>query len=175
MILFGDIEHKPGPKDEKYLPLCHWNLNSIASHNFAKISVLKAFNTTKNFDFICLSESYQDSTISPDNKNLCLDGYKLIRADHPKNIKQDGVCIYYRETLPLKIIQINYLPECLVGEINHDNEKIFIVILYRSPSQTTDEFDEFLRGFQGVIDNINQCNPYFTVITGDFNARCNRW
>ena len=50
-----------------------------------------------------------------------------------------------------------------------------MVILYRSPSQSTDEFDDFLRGFEGIIDNINQCNPYFTLITGDFNARCNRW
>ena len=175
LILCGEIELNPGQKDAKYLSLCHWNLNSIAAHNFAKISTLKAFNTTKNFDFICLSESYLDSTISSDDKNLCLDGYKLIRADHPKNIKQGGVCIYYRETLPLKIIQINYLPEYLVCEINYDNKKIFIVILYRSPSQTTDEFDEFLRGFEGLIDNISQCNPYFTVITGDFNARCNKW
>ena len=103
---------------------------------------------------MCLSDSYLDSTILSDDKNLCLDGYKLIRADHPKNIKRGGVCIYYRETLPLKIIQINYLPECLVCEINYDNKKIFIVTLYRSPSQTTDEFDEFLQGFEGVIDNI---------------------
>ena len=47
--------------------------------------------------------------------------------------------------------------------------------MYRSASQSTDEFDEFLRGFEGVIDYINQYNPYFTLITGDFNARCNRW
>ena len=175
LILCGDIEPNPGPKDAKYLSLCHWNLNSITAHNLAKVSALKAFNTTKNFDFICLSESYLDSTISSDDKNLCLDGYKLIRADHPKNIKQGGVCIYYRKTLPLKIIQINYLPECLVCEINYDKRKIFIVTLYRSPSQTADKFNEFLSGFEGVIDSINQCNPYFTVITGDFNVCCNRW
>ena len=118
-------------------------------------SALKAFNKTKNFDFICLSESYLDSTLSSDDKNLCLNGYKLIRADHPKNLKQGGVCIYYRETLPVKTIQLNYLPECLVCEINYDNKKIFFVTLYRSPSQSNDEFDEFLRGFEGVIDYIN--------------------
>ena len=87
LILCGNIELNPGPKDAKYLSLCHWNLNSIAAHNFAKVSALKDFNTTKNFDFICLSDSYLDSTISSDDKNLCLDGYKMIRADHPKNIK----------------------------------------------------------------------------------------
>ena len=175
LILCDGIELNAGPKDAKYLSLCHWNLNSIAAHDFAKVSALKAFNTTKNFDFICLSESYLDSTISSDDKNLCLDGYKLIRADHPKNIKQGGVCIYYRETLPVKIIQLSYLPECLVCEINYDNKKIFIITLDRSPSQSTDEFDEFLRILERIVDNINQYNTYFTLITGDFNARCNRW
>ena len=148
LILCGDIELNPGPKEAKYLSLCHWNLNSISVFDFAELSAIKAFNTTKNFDFICLSESYLDSTISPVDKNLCLDGYKLIRATHPKNIKQVGVCIYYRETLPVKIIQLNYLPECLVCEINYNNKKIFIATLYRSHSQSTDAFDEFVRGLK---------------------------
>ena len=121
LILCGNIELNPGPKHAKYLSLCHWNINCIAAHKFAKVSAFKALNTTKNIDFICLSESYLDSTTSSDDKILCLDGYKLIRADHTKSIKQDGVCICYEETLPLKIIQINYLPECLVCEINYDN------------------------------------------------------
>ena len=99
----------------------------------------------------------------------------MICSDHPKNIKQGGVCIYYRETLPVKTVQINYLPECLVCEVNYKNKKIFIVTLYRSPSQNDDEFDEFLRSFESVIDHINQSNPYFVLITGDFNARSSSW
>ena len=128
LILCGDIELNPGPKDSKYLSLCHWNLNSIASHDFTKVSALKAFNSTKYFDFICLSKSYLDSTIFLDGQLFCLDGYKLIRADHPKNIKQGRVCIYHRKTLPVKNIQLNYLPEYLVCEINY--KEIFIVTLY---------------------------------------------
>ena len=87
MILCGDIEIKPGPKDAKYRSLYHWNLNSIAAHDFAKIIALKAFNTTKKVDFICLSESYLDSTISSDDKNLGLDDYKLIPVNYAKKIK----------------------------------------------------------------------------------------
>ena len=73
-----------------------------------KISILYVF-----YILYVLSESYLNSTISSDDKNLCLDGYKLISANQPKIIKQGGVCTYYRETLPLKTIQLNYLPECL--------------------------------------------------------------
>ena len=62
-----------------------------------------------------------------------------------------------------------------VCEINYKKKKIFIVTLYRSPSQSFHEFDEFLRGFEDAVDYINQGNPYFTLITGDFNAPCNRW
>ena len=47
--------------------------------------------------------------------------------------------------------------------------------MHQSRSQSREEFDEFTHGFEGKIDNINQCNAYFTLITGDFNARCNRW
>ena len=90
LILCGDVEQNPGPKDAKYLSLCHWNLNSLAAHDFAKV-----FNATEKFDFICLSKLYLDSTITSDDSGLSLDGYDLIRADHPKNIKQGGVCIYY--------------------------------------------------------------------------------
>ena len=114
LILCGDVDQIPGPKDTKYLSLCHWNLNSLAVHDFAKVSALKAFNATEKFDVISLSKSYLDSTSSSDDRSLSLDGYNLIRADHPKNIKQGGVCIYHRGTLPVKTVQINYLPECLV-------------------------------------------------------------
>ena len=122
-----------------------------------------------------MSESYLDSIISSDDSSLSLDGYNFIRADHHRMIKKGEVCIYYRETLSVKTIQINYLSECQVCEINYGNKKVFIVTLYRSPSQTGDEFDEFLCSFERVIDNIIQANPYFVVITRDFHIRSSNW
>ena len=83
LILCGDVEQNPGPKDTKYLSLCHWNLNSLDTHDFAKVSALKAINATEKFDFICLSESYLDFIISSDDSCPSLDGYNLIRPDHP--------------------------------------------------------------------------------------------
>ena len=182
LILCGDLEQNPGPKDAKYLSLCYWNLNNLAAHDFAKVSALKNFNVTEKLDFICSSESYLDSIISSDDSSPFLVGYNLICANHPKNIKQGEVCIYCRETLPVKTIQINYLCKCLVCEVNKTSkiaklwkQNIFIVTLYRSPSQNDFEFDEFLRSFESVIDNINQSNPYFVLITGEFNLLSNNW
>ena len=110
------------------------------------------------FIFYVLLESYLDSTISSDDKNLCLDGYKLLQRNTA--VKNHSIKLSTR------------IPVC---EINYDNKKIFIAALDQSLSQSIDEYDEFLRGFEGVIDYINQCNPYFTLIAGDFNDRCNRW
>ena len=37
--------------------------------------------------------------------------------DHPLNVKQGGVCIYYNISLPLTIKNIHYLQECIIFEI----------------------------------------------------------
>ena len=58
---------------------------------------------------ICLPEAYLDSSISDDDDNLEILGYDLFRTDHPSNTKQGGVCIYHRNSLPLKILNIQYL------------------------------------------------------------------
>ena len=83
----GDIELNPGPRKEKKnsLSVCHWNLNRLSAHNFSKLTQLKAYNAIYKHDFICLSETYLDSSI-PDNA-LDIEGYRLVRADHPNNIK----------------------------------------------------------------------------------------
>ena len=114
----GDIEQNPGPKSNSCQSFfCHWNLNSISAHNFIKISLLKTYIVTHKLDVICLSETYLDSSISNDDKNLEMPGYDSYRADHPSNSKQGGVCIYYRNSLPLKILGIQYLHECINFEI----------------------------------------------------------
>ena len=43
---------------------------------------------------ICLLESYLDASVSSDNDNLNKQGYKLVRADHPGNIKRSNVFVF---------------------------------------------------------------------------------
>ena len=42
-----------------------------------------------------------------------MQGYNLVRCDHPTNSKRGRVCIYYKDSLPLKVIDIKYLHECI--------------------------------------------------------------
>ena len=71
--------------------------------------LLKAYNAIYKYDFICLSETYVDSSILSDHVWLDFEGYKLVCADHPNNVKQGGVCIYYKKSLPVTVINISYL------------------------------------------------------------------
>ena len=56
----GGVEENPGPKrySVKYLTIRHWNLNSIATHNFIKVVLLKAYLSVHEMEIICLSETY---------------------------------------------------------------------------------------------------------------------
>ena len=85
LLLCGDVELKPGPNQNtaKKLSICHRNHNSIVSHNFAKLVLLKPYNSIHKFDIICLSETYLDSSILHDHSNLEISRYDLVRSDHP--------------------------------------------------------------------------------------------
>ena len=103
---------------------------------------LEAYAITHNIDIIFLSETFLDFSYSNDDWKLQLSGYSLIRADHPRNLKRGGVCIVYKEHLPLICkSNLTFLEECLVYELNIGNKKCFIKVLYRSPSQWLNEFD----------------------------------
>ena len=142
-----------GPRNSKnHLPsFCHWNLNSLPAHNVSKMLLLKAYNAIYKYDFICLSETYLDSSIPLDNVSLELESYKLVRADHPNNVKRRGVCNYYKESLPVRVINLPYLQEALLLELNNQNKKIIISSLYRSSSQNSEEFERFLTKFEHLL------------------------
>ena len=175
LLMCGDVHQNPGPKNSCNLSISHWNLNSISSHNFIKLVSLQAYNCIFKYDLICLSETYLDSSFPVDDISLNLKGYNLIRADHPLNVKRGGVCVYYKDTLPIKILNISQLSECLVLEILYDNKKCFITSLYRSPSQNSDEFESFLTKFEQLINSIYSLDPYLFIILGDFNAKLSSW
>ena len=96
---------------------------------------------------LSLSETYLDSSIPSDDVSLELKGYKLVRTDHPNNVKRGGVCIYYEESLPVRVINLSWLQEALLLELNDQNKKIIMSSLYRSPSQNSKEFESLSTNF----------------------------
>ena len=55
-----------------------------------KVSLLIAYNTVLKYDFICVSETYFDSSVESDDDGLRTIDYKLLLTDHPLNTKRGG-------------------------------------------------------------------------------------
>ena len=120
-----DIEVNLGPKYSS-LTFCHWNLNGLTAHDNIKILLLQAYVTQYNYDIICLSEIFLNSSIQNDEDRIKIDGYNLIRSGHRSDYKKGGVCIYYKGHISLiKRDYICTLDNCLVTEIRSQNEKCF--------------------------------------------------
>ena len=170
-----DVEKNTGPRSycAQYLTICHWNLNSIAAHNFTKIAFLKACLSVHKMDIVCVSETFLDSSISIDDDNLQIPGYSSVSADHPSNTKRGGVLLYYKSFLPTKLIDVNYLNECISFELRIGGKVCKLLTLYRSPSQNRDEFETFLENLELNFDHMADKNPYLMIVLGDFNAKSN--
>ena len=97
-----------------------------------KVSLLEACNTVHKYDFICNNETYFDFWVESDDDDLRINGYKLIQLDNHLNTKRGGVCIYYKESLVVEMINISYLQECLLCEDMIDNIRGYIALIYRS-------------------------------------------
>ena len=110
--------------------------------------------SVNKIDIICLSEAYLGSSISSDNDNLELPVYNLVCTDNPTNTKRGGVCIYYHNSLPLKVIDIQLLNECINFEIRIGGKLCSFLCLYRSPSQTRDIFETFADNFKLTLDSV---------------------
>ena len=69
----------------------------------------------------------------------------------------------------------SYLKECLILDVSINNKRGYVVSLYRSPSQTPDEFDSFITNLEKVVVDISRINPHFLLLIGDFNPRSSNW
>ena len=173
VFLSGNVEINPGPKrtPKASLSICHWNLNSISTHNYAKLSLLRAYLAFHKFDIIYLSKRYLNSSNSPDDETSEISGYNLVYSDHPLNSKRAGVCIYYKNYLPLRIISVNYLSECINFEIMIGNKICNFITLYKSPSQNQDDFQAFIDNLEMNLETLAPKNPFLMIVIGDFNAK----
>ena len=146
---------------------------------FTKVYLLSAYISVHKFEIICPSETYLNSEISSDDENLEIDGYNLVRGDHLSNSKRGGVCVYHKSSLtrslPFRVINVKYLQESISFELRIEGKCCKFCCLYRSKSQTQDEFETFLKNFELTLDKIHENNPFMTVVLGDFNAKSSNW
>ena len=142
------------------------SLDSISVHDYSKLLFLKAYILVHKSDIICLSETYLDSAVPLDDDNLVISGY---------NTKRGGVCLYYKNYLPLRVLNISYLKECLNFELKIGDKSCTSIALYWSPSQSQDDFETFSDNFEMTLETFAQKGFFLTTIIRDFNAKSCNW
>ena len=91
-------------------------------------------------------------------------------------MKRGGVGLYIKDFLPSKNRpDLVTLPECIVYEIQLNRKQYFFSVIYRSPSQGPEEFDNFTINFELILSKMHADNTFCVIITGDFNCRSTQW
>ena len=122
-------------------------------------------------DIIAISETTLDHSVT--NDDISIDGFskEIYRSDHPRNTKIGGVCLYFREGLPIKRrTDLELLPEMILSEITLARKKIFFGTLYCTPSQNGQQFETFNDRLQEAFDKMKAENPHCIILTGDLTA-----
>ena len=78
---------------------------------------------------------------------------------------------YYKCSLPLKAIDVSYFQECINFEVKIGDKICNFVSLYRSPSQTKDKIENFIKNLEFNLEHIAKKSSFLIVVLGDFNAR----
>ena len=110
-------------------------------------------------------------SIPIDDIHLEIFRYSSVRADQPSNTKRGGVLLYCKSFLPIKLIDVSYLNECMSFELRVAGKVCKFLSLYRSSGQYRDEFEAFLDNFDNMADK----SPCLMVVIGDFNVKSNFW
>ena len=160
-----DTEINPGPVKSSRVNFCHWNLNGKCGSWFFKVPLIEASIKVNNIDIICLSEIFLDSTILLNDERLYIKGYSMIAAHYSSCTKSGGVCLYYKEHLPLsRKIDVCKLNVCAVTEIIVNNEICFLRCLYRWPNQIQEQFESFCENLIDVLSGINNQQPTCSIL-----------
>ena len=103
LLIIAGIEVNPGPVLSKKTKLSFavWNLDSIPARDFARIPLIETFQATYDFDLFGVCESLLDKGITNDDIFINDFSPETLRVDKPESIRKGGVCLYYKENLPI--------------------------------------------------------------------------
>ena len=116
IILTNDVNLNPEPHSQNNLfNFMSWNVNSPAKDNFQRVRLIEAHNSIFNYDLISICEiSLNDSVELPDT---LLNDYTFVPANNPVNTRNDGVGLFYKNSLPVTVRNDLYFDESIVVEL----------------------------------------------------------
>ena len=102
----------------KNLSFVVWNLDSLPAGDFARIPLIESFQITYDVGIFGVCESMLTENIS--NEDILTNGFSPdpFRSDKDHDTRNGGVCMYFKEYLPIKEIRdLEILPETIAAEI----------------------------------------------------------
>ena len=66
---------------------------------------------------------------------------------------------------------LRHLNECINFELKIGDKFCTFLALYRSPSQSQDNFETFIDNFELNLETLSRKNTFLLVAIGDFNAK----
>ena len=146
------------------LNVIHLNIRSISRNGDSFITYLS--NLKRNFDIICLSETFVNDISIANNFLDDYVGYHSIRDD---GSSRGGVAIYLKKNinaslLPDLTVNTDFIESVFI-EINNNNKKTTIGCCYRRPDSDKNLFLNYCN------ENFSHFNPNLTdiILVGDFN------
>ncbi|KAF2357587.1 Endonuclease/exonuclease/phosphatase [Trinorchestia longiramus] len=138
------------------------------------MSELQAIASTLSHDIIAVNETWLDLNGRHLPAEVSIKGYVLHNVDKLSHSNRGGgSLIYIKEKLQPQIITKGATQKSEILHLNiqpHPGQTIKIVLVYRNPTCTVIEDDEFY----DCIDNILS-TPHETLIMGDFNLPHINW
>ena len=173
LFISGTVKLNPGPvSPQKKLSFAVWNLDSLPARDFARIPLIESLQNINDFDMFGVCESMLTSNIL--NEDIYINGFspEPFRSDKGLNTRNGGVCLYFKESLPIKEKRdLEIIPETIVAEIKLIRKKIFVVLSYCHPNISIGEFNEYLNSLEKIHESRRKENSYGSILCGDFNAK----
>ena len=160
-----------GEASQVFLSFAVWNLESLPARGFARVPLIESLQSTYDFDLFGVCESMLTEKIS--NEEIFINGFSAdpFRADKAANIRNGGVCLYFKESLPIKQrCDLEKLPETIVAEINLTRNFFFFVRTYRHPNMTNNEIVVYMNRLEKIYDSIRKENPTVSIICGNLQG-----
>ena len=176
LLRSGNVDPNPGPAHSKFLSFGVWNVDSLLARDGIKKSHIECIQSNNNFDIFGVCETYLTKKI--EDSQLEIDGFSSVvmrsdlKSSTPDSRPRGGVCLYYKDNLPIKRrTDLELLGETICAEISLNRKKIIYILSYRSPSQNSAEFKMYMQQLQIIYSKACSENPASIILCGDFNAR----
>lgn len=141
----------------------HFNIQGLNE----KSDMLNLHLNTHKVDILCITEHW----LNDEQTNLSsIENYKLVCYYSRKKYQRGGVCIFAKDNMNITSINLNLSLEkhfeMCVSVINSNlSEKIYVIVIYRTPDS---DFNVFIRRLELLFHQIYNVKCKY-IICGDIN------